>query len=529
MTTPSPVIVIGSGPSGVSVAQALLEGGVGVHMIDAGAEAPPGPAYDRPTLTELRGGAVGAPNHLLGTGLSGLRDMREYSPKLRTAAAPGTVPEYTEKNHIELENFNLVGALSRGGLSNIWGAVASVFDAGDLEGSPVSYHDLLASYRIIAERIGVSGSLEDDMTAFHGADLPLQPPLELSPTAQLLWDNYKGRKSGQDFRLGHSRNAVLSKDHGGREACSLDMMCMWGCSRRAIYNAADDVAELLKKPGFTLQSNVVIEKIVREDGQYLVIGTDQAGAQLRIPASRVILAAGTLASSRLVLDHLDRLDTKIPLLTCPSMAMALWMPGRLGDPLAERGYGMAQLSFSMEMANFESASVLGQFYTAEAMAVPDLIAHSPFTRPGSLKLMRGLMSGLLLGFVYFPGKFSRNRLWLSRQSDGYTTLQVEGGHVPEFPTAVRSVRKRLARQFRHLGAWWLPGSTKVYAPGAEVHYGGSLPMGSATTASGEVIGAEGLYVVDGSVLNTMPAKHHTFTMMANADRIGRIIAERLRK
>ncbi|NQV82520.1 MAG: GMC family oxidoreductase [Rhodospirillales bacterium] len=529
MTSPSPVIVVGSGPSGVSVALALLEGGVDVHMIDAGDEPSSVPALDRPTLAELRTGAPGAAEHLLGSDLSGLRDMREYSPKLRTAAEPGTVSEYTRRNRIEAENFRLVGGLSRGGLSNIWGAVASVFDAEDLADSPISYDDLLPSYRVIAERIGISGSQDDDMTAFHGVDLPLQPPLELSPTAQLLWDNYQHRKPDPGFRLGHSRNAVLSEDHRGRGACSLDMMCMWGCRRRAIYSAADDVAELLKKPGFTLQSNVVIDKIVRKDGQYLVIGTDTAGAQLRISASRVILAAGTLASSRLVLDHLDRLDAQIPLLTCPSMAMALWMPGRLGDPLAERGYGMAQLSFSMDLANPENASVLGQLYTAEALAVPDLVAHSPFTRPGSIKLMRGLMSGLLLGFVYFPGKFSQNRLWLTRQPDGKTTLRVKGGYAETFPAAVRSVRKKLARQFRRAGAWWLPGSTKVYEPGAEVHYGGSLPMGSATTTSGEVIGAEGLYVVDGSILNTMPAKHHTVTMMANADRIGRILAKRLRK
>ena len=49
-------------------------------------------------------------------------------------------------------------------------------------------------------------------------------------------------------------------------------------------------------------------------------------------------------------------------------------------------------------------------------------------------------------------------------------------------------------------------------------------MGKRTTASGEIIGLEGLYVADGSVLNHLPAKQLTLTIMANADRIGRHIA-----
>ena len=64
-------------------------------------------------------------------------------------------------------------------------------------------------------------------------------------------------------------------------------------------------------------------------------------------------------------------------------------------------------------------------------------------------------------------------------------------------------------------------------PGAEVHYGCTLPMGRDITANGEVKGFEGLFVADGSVLPTLPAKSHTFTVMANAHRIGVGLAHRL--
>ncbi len=39
--------------------------------------------------------------------------------------------------------------------------------------------------------------------------------------------------------------------------------------------------------------------------------------------------------------------------------------------------------------------------------------------------------------------------------------------------------------------------------------------------------AKGLFVADGSVLNRLPAKSHTLTIMANAERIGRAVAARI--
>jgi choline dehydrogenase-like flavoprotein len=45
---------------------------------------------------------------------------------------------------------------------------------------------------------------------------------------------------------------------------------------------------------------------------------------------------------------------------------------------------------------------------------------------------------------------------------------------------------------------------------------------------GELHGSTGLHIVDLSVFPAMPAKHQTLTLMANADRIGGLVAERWR-
>src|SRR5262249_58456572 len=84
------------------------------------------------------------------------------------------------------------------------------------------------------------------------------------------------------------------------------------------------------------------------------------------------------------------------------------------------------------------------------------------------------------------------------------------------------------RIWGRLGAVALPG-TALATPGTAVHYAGALPMGSpapqGTNRWGELNAASGVYVVDGAALPTLPSKYSTLTIMANADRVGRYIAQ----
>jgi choline dehydrogenase-like flavoprotein len=79
-----------------------------------------------------------------------------------------------------------------------------------------------------------------------------------------------------------------------------------------------------------------------------------------------------------------------------------------------------------------------------------------------------------------------------------------------------------------LGAYAVPGSLTLAAPGADAHAAGTLPMGGAgpagTDLAGAVAGLPGVHVVDGAALSDLPARHCTLTIMANADRIARLLA-----
>lgn len=521
------VIVIGSGPAGVSVAWPLVTAGVRVLMIDAANLPPYLPAPDRPPLFALHR-HPSAWTHFLGKDLFALRQLAGGSPKLRTAGGPGFGDDYRQLNRIRTRNFDAVGALSEGGLSNVWGAVACAFRNEDFSGYPIDLVDLERSYRSIAERIGISGTEDDAMGVFQGTGMPLQPPLPLSPCATRMIAAFGTHDESSDFLLGRPRHAVLSAPIGDRQACTLDRACMWGCARGAIYNSADEVSRLRRQETFAHQGGLLVQSIRRRENTYTIHAREvSSGNEAILKAPLVVLAAGTLPSTRLVLEHAGKTDMPLPLLTAPAMALALWLPALLGRALPGEGYGLAQLCFRKRLPNSPPGAdyTFGLLYDAGTMPASDLLSRLAVSRRGGIALLRRLLSSLMVGLVYFPSTYSRNRIWLEKSGD----IMIEGGVSSDFAKVMGQTTRNLARSFCKLGAIVLPGSVKPFTPGAEVHYAGTLPMGALTSRYGEVEGAPNLFVADGSVLNALPARHHTLTIMANADRIGRSIVYRLQR
>ena len=82
-----PIVVIGTGPAGVSAARPLLDAGFPLTMIDAGHKISTSVRMDRPALVALRQGSPLAWQHLIGNDSRGLRWMPSVSPKLRLAHA----------------------------------------------------------------------------------------------------------------------------------------------------------------------------------------------------------------------------------------------------------------------------------------------------------------------------------------------------------------------------------------------------------------------------------------------------------
>jgi choline dehydrogenase-like flavoprotein len=518
-----PVIIIGAGPAGTSAALALRERGVPVHMLDAGST-----RISLPPKGDVLGLRFGDPNQWrwqIGANEESLSAPAEASPKFRIPGLRAIFEGYAEANRMSPDaNFHLAGALAAGGMSNAWGCGVARFDADELGALAADREAMDASCDRVGRRMGLSGQSDDALSEYLGLDALSAPALPLDALHQRLWQ----RRSSMDgaLRIGRARVAVLNEPRLDRAACNLSGMCLWGCSRRSTWSAVLDVEMLKRDPGVQFDAGVVVDAMTADGSGGWWLETHAADGPRRYRARNVLLAAGTLATTRLALAALPDPPAQVRLQSNPMAAFLLCLPAMLGTP-RERAFGLAQLSFAL--ARPEAAPGFGNLFSTVGLPVSEFLAHLPISRRAGLPLLRTLLPSCVVGNLFLPGELSAH----SVSVDAGGTLRVRGGSDPRLETALVEARSELARGFRKLGAWMLPGSFVAGPAGADLHYASTLPISTRPLAhecqlNGELAGLPGVFVLDGAGLPILPAKAHTLTIMANADRIARSLQVALR-
>jgi len=515
MTQKVEYAMVGTGPSSVSCAVPLLKNGKSVLFLDGG---------DGSAIKYGRAREQSERRDELGCGLLPISIYEGLSPKLRNTVDPLFIEKYMAHNHIEATNFECVGALAEGGLSGFWGAVSPKFSQQECKMGAIDWLEMENSYRNISERIGISGSNSDPLAPILGEDIPLQPPLPLSPLAAALLQRTSSQSSTATV-FGRCRSAVLTQPLDGRSACQLEGDCMSGCEVGAIYNSFAELEQFRKCPNAEIRTNHLVEKIEERGSVVGVSGTNLlTGEQFHILADRVILAAGTLPSTRLALDFMNAGEGEFRLETTPSVSFGIVVPRMLGKEIQREKFGMAQLAFAIPSSCPGVNAAFGTFYDSASFALPDLAAQSFLTYRGGQQIISRLLSSLAVGLVFLPGECSNNQVKVTREGIK-RKLHIVGDFSADFEVHLKTVMAKLRRDLFRLGAWVIPGSVSASRPGADAHYGATLPMGRVTNQYGKLPNTDRVFVVDGSVLPCLPAKHLTFSIMANADRIGRKLVD----
>jgi choline dehydrogenase-like flavoprotein len=519
-------LIVGTGPAGVSAGYALAAAGRQVLFVD-GATGHEVLSPPQGKFKELR--RAGSDWMFGRAAFSTRKGDENLSPKARVSTLEGAFSNFQELNRIAGEAFTVVGSLSIGGLSNAWGSGVAAYDAHEMSAFPFQASELKAAYGRVASWMGLSGACDDDLQQFFGVDDWAEPAVYLDQNHQLLWNRYQARRArrrGGPVRIGRARVAVLRTPRDGRGACDYDGMCLWGCSRGALFSTRYKHGEISGWPNVTTRTGVVVDRLVRTGQHWQVHGRDRNGTPYTAEAKRVLLAAGTLATTAIVLRSKAMYDVSLPLFSSPMGAFLLWMPQRLGAAVGN-GVGFAQLSFVSELDGIDGAGhAFGNLFSTAFLPVTDFLRHAPLPLATAADAFRMVLPSAVVGNFFLPSAYSSHQASLS--ADG--VLVVRGGLKPEADHALKSLKNRLAKAFMTLGAILVPGSFKPGAIGGDVHYAGTLPMSRNPTplqsdANGQVQGMEGVYVVDGASLPQLPSKAHTLTIMANADRIARRLAQ----
>ncbi len=530
------VLVIGSGAAGVNAAWPLVQRGLKVELLDFGnvleQEATRVPARPWSTLRledeEQHRYFLG--EHFEGIPLGGVRVGAQLTPPRQfiTADTDHLLPTHSA-------SFSATESLALGGLAAGWGAGVFPFDDADLAGLPISAHELQPHYEVVAERIGVSGE-HDDLSAFLGDCRAMLPSLELDSAGEQLLGRY-GRKRAKlnaaGFFLGKTRLAACSREHRGRGPHPHLDLDFWSDAERAVWRPRWTLDELLGFENFTYTARRLVTRFEERGAGVEVYArhADHAGEE-RHGARALVLAAGALGSARLVLRSLGLYDRPVPLLCNPYTYVPVLNTAMIGREARDRRHSLAQLTAFQRLGSQGTRLVQAQYYSYRSLLSFKLLKESPLAHRDSLHLMSLLQPLLgIIGIHHEDRPTAAKTCVLRRMSArGADRLELDYRPTREEEEQQRIDEKAILKGFRRLGC--LPLRRIRPGHGSAIHYAGGLPMSSeggelTCDVNGRLAGSRSVYIADGAAFGTLPAKGLTFTIMANANRVGTQLAEEL--
>lgn len=502
-------LVIGSGPSGVSVATALLARGRQVLMLDGGRVPEPAAQEHRDRL------AASDPGDW-----SGITHAAWQKPQFETP--PGQVRRFGSDFAMEpgdgtlttTAGFGLRASRAEGGLSNLWGSAVLPNRADDIADWPVSINDLAPHYRAVAEFMPVSGQPDNLETVLPVFPMQGRSGLDPSPQAEHLLDRL-ARQTGPLADMGvHAGPARLAVD----TACKYCGQCLHGCPWGYIWSARQTLAQLRNHQGFSHRSGTVRGF---DENAGTVTVTLKSGETLQ--ADRVFVAAGVLETARVLLASRPRgngvlhlKDSQHFFLPC----LHRWRAPRRPDRMPY--HTLPQAFVEIDDPSVSPHLVHAQIYTWNEFYARDLIATYGTKLPGSAPLWRALARRLIVAQAFLHSDHSA-RITLSLAPDGRLVPTVSS--TLETAQVMAAAKTRLARALNKAGLTALTFAARPGEPGSSFHTGGSVPMAAdpgtgESDTLGRPKGLSRVHLVDASVLPSIPATTITFSVMANAHRIG---------
>ena len=519
--------VVGSGPSGVACASALLTRGRQVHMIDAGVRLEPDRAQ---VVDRLRATAPAE------------WDRETLRRLVESEQQPGVLPDKLVfgsrypydgvEQHIgqERQGVGLHASLAYGGLSTVWGAAMLASLPQDIADWPVTSEQLARHYESAAELVKPCGDL-DDLACLFPLYTESRGSLQLSRQAHVLWSALeRGRESlrRSGIHFGRARLAVQVPDAGGASGCVYCTMCLNGCPYGYIYSSSKTVADLRRCDRFSYEADAVVER-VREVGDHVVLSGRHrvSGAPFERSASRAYLAAGAIPTTGILLRSLSAYDRTIRMKDSQYFLLPVLLPRGVRGVRQEQTQTLSQIFLELLDPSVSQHAVHLQIYSySESIGKALRNAMGPLARPLEF-LARGLEERLMIiqGFVHSSDSSEILVTLQRRGADGAERLVLQAAPHARATRVVRRVVRKLMAQAHRLGVVPLPIGVHVAEPGRSFHSGGTFPMKAnpgafETDTWGRPAGWRRVHAVDATVLPSVPATTITFTVMANAHRIG---------
>lgn len=523
------VAVIGSGVSGTFAAHALARRGASVTILDVGE-----------VLDQRRQAAVDR-LHNLPSGHWPKADFKllDENPTYGKGILPkkvhfGSDYIYAEDRPYAAIDTRAAGRVpyptfAKGGFSNIWGAAVLPTDACDMADWPVRRSELEPYFRTVAQLLpicGGDGNLEERFPAYSDT----LGALDTGPQGDRLLADLKSAERPLRKRqtlFGKARLAVHTHDGDhGVLACNGCGLCFTGCVRGAIYSTLPMLRDLTDRRGVRYRSGTFVERVDEQNDKVILsIFAPDTKESASLAYDAVFIACGPINSARLLLRSRELYDRPVRLKESQKFVVPMLRLG--GAPTAMEHPSITLASVFLET---KAPSLSDHWIHAQIVPMNDMIVRTaglPGTQhPLAGRLWRPFLRRMMAAWCGVHSDHSSAvELCLGKDSAGADRLElslaVSDRALADGRAAARAMFKT-GLLFNTVFCHWM---IKFSNPGSGTHCGSSFPMKEHpaglfdTDVLGRPFGWSRAFVVDSSVLPSIPGTTLAFPVMSNAYRI----------
>lgn len=517
-------IIVGSGCTGAMAAETLSQSGKRVLVVDVGLENDSKSESTNDFISKRLNDKQQS-DFFLGEEFDALSEINHPNIPQQMAQRK-FMTDLTDKFlSVDSANFFPVESLALGGLGNGWGLGSCVFSANELKKVGLSPLMMNESYKTIAQRIGVSGVKNDDVSTFcHQNQIDLQPPIQLNPSSESLYNKYQRQRAyfrQQKLSIGQPSIALLTENKDDRQAYAYKDLDFYVNDGNSAYRPVLTIQHLLKKGKIEYQKSYLALRFW-EEKDYTVLEClhIETNEKKLFYTTKLILSASTLSTARIVMRSFEHQE-KLPILCNAYTYMPMVYLPFIGKKNIDKCSGLVQLAMFYDRKSDHSDIAMASIYNYRSMLNFRILKQMPLNYADGMKFLKLMIPALFIAGIFHPANYQvQNFIQLKKSTSPtgdtlLTNYTLEGNEAEE----ILATEKLFAKAFFKLNCLILK---KIRTnTGASIHYAGTLPFSEKNqlyhlSPEGKLYGTQRVFVADGSGFKFLSGKGLTLSLMANA-------------